>query len=73
MTIRMRKLVGSIALLLFLTVYALLMVAVAIVLQVNSSKLVELAFYIVGGLAWVIPAGVLIRWMQRPDPPATQQ
>ena len=37
---------------------------------VNSSKLAELAFYIVGGLLWVIPAGLLIRWMQRPDPPA---
>lgn len=73
MTARMRKLVGSIVLLMFLVVYALLMVAVAIVLQVNSSKLVELAFYIIGGLAWVIPAGVLIRWMQRPDPPTAQQ
>jgi hypothetical protein len=35
---------------------------------VNASKLVELVFYVVAGLAWVIPAGLLIRWMQRPDP-----
>jgi len=26
-----------------------------------------LAFYLTAGLAWVIPAALLIRWMQRPD------
>lgn len=70
MNIRTRTLVGAVALLAFVAVYALVAVAVAVLLQVNSSKLAELAFYIVGGLLWVIPAGLLIRWMQRPDPPA---
>jgi hypothetical protein len=68
MSIRTRKLIGTILLLLFVAVYALLAMLVAIVLQVNASKVVELAFYVVAGLAWVIPAGILIRWMQRPDP-----
>ena len=67
MTIRTRKLVGTIVLLAFIALYALATMAVAIVLQVNASKWVELAFYIVGGLAWVVPAGLLIRWMVRPD------
>lgn len=67
MTIRTRKLIGTIALLAFLALYALVALAVAIVLQVNDSKWVELGFYIVAGLLWVIPAGVLIRWMVRPD------
>jgi len=26
-----------------------------------------IAFFLTAGLAWVIPAGLLIRWMQRPD------
>ena len=39
----MRKLSGTVVLLIFLSVYALLAMAVAIVLQVNSSKAVELA------------------------------
>jgi len=68
MSIRTRKLIGTIVLLLFVAVYALIAMLVAIVLQVNASKVVELAFYVVAGLAWVIPAGILIRWMQRPDP-----
>lgn len=68
MTQRTRKLVGAILLLVFLSIYALLAMFVAIVLQVNASKLVELLYYVIAGLAWTIPAGWLIAWMQRPDP-----
>ncbi len=68
MTQRKRKLVGTIALLLLVGVYAVLAVGVAVVLQVrNVSKFAELAYYFVAGLLWVLPAGVLISWMQRPD------
>jgi hypothetical protein len=63
----MRKLAGTIALLVFLSIYALLAMAAAIVLQVNASRAVELAYYVVAGLGWVIPAGFIVTWMQRPD------
>ena len=72
MTIRTRKLVGTVALLLFLAVYALAVMLLAVVLQVNNSKLIELAFYIVGGLAWVWPAALLVNWMQRVDRAAVE-
>lgn len=65
---RQRKLMGTVALLVFITIYALVALAVAIVLQVhNASKWAELAYYAVAGLLWVIPAGAIISWMQRPD------
>jgi hypothetical protein len=67
MTIRTRKFIGAVALLAFLAFYALVAMAVAIVLQVNDSKWIELSFYFIAGLLWVIPAGLLIRWMVRPD------
>lgn len=67
MTIRTRKFVGTVGLLVFLAVYALVAMLVAVVLQVSDSKLVELAYYVVAGLLWIIPAGLLIRWMQRPE------
>lgn len=67
MTIRTRKLVGAIALMVFLAIYALAAMMAAIVLQVNASKLVELIYYPVAGLLWVLPAMWLIKWMQRPD------
>jgi hypothetical protein len=67
MTIRTRKLVGAVALIVFLAIYALAAMMAAIVLQVNASKVVELIYYPVAGLLWVLPAMWLIKWMQRPD------
>ena len=67
MTVRTRKLVGTVLLMLFLAIYALLALAAAIVLQVRDSKWLELAFDIVAGLAWVVPAGLLVKWMARSD------
>lgn len=67
MTLRSRKLVGAIALIVFLAVYALAAMMVAVVLQVSASKVVELIYYPVAGLLWVLPAMWLVRWMQRPD------
>lgn len=67
MTLRTRKFVGAILLFLLLGVYALLALAVAVVLQVHqANKVAELLYYVVAGLLWVLPAGVLIRWMQKP-------
>ena len=67
MTPRIRKLVGTIALLAFIVVYALVAMAVAMLLQVGSSKLAELVYYVVAGLAWTGPAAWLIHWMYRKD------
>lgn len=66
MGMRMRKLVGTILLLVLVTVYALVAVVVAGAVLPGANKAAELAFYAVAGLAWVLPAGLLIRWMQRP-------
>jgi ABC-type Na+ efflux pump permease subunit len=68
MTQRKRKLWGTIALLVFITFYALLALAFAVVLQVREANgLVEVLYYIVAGLAWVIPAAFIVTWMQKPD------
>lgn len=67
MTARTRKFVGAIALLVFLAVYALAAMMVAVVLQVSTSKLAEVVYYPVAGLLWVLPAMWLVRWMQYPD------
>ncbi len=68
MTMRSRKFFGTIALFILITVYAFLAMMVAIALQVNASPLVEVIYYVVAGLAWVIPAGAIVWWMQKPDP-----
>lgn len=68
MTSRTRKLLGTVFLLVFLSIYALLAMTVAISLEVHtSSKWIELAYYAIAGLAWVVPAGFIISWMSKPD------
>jgi peptidoglycan/LPS O-acetylase OafA/YrhL len=64
---RTRKLIGTMALLALVIVYSLVAMMIAIVLQVNASPFVELAYYVIAGLAWVFPAGAIIWWMQKPD------
>lgn len=68
MTGRTRKLVGTMFLTVFLTVYAFAAMLVAVYLQVHGSWLAELLYYVVAGLVWVIPAGGVIWWMQKADP-----
>ena len=70
MTQRARKFTGAILLILLIAVYALLALAVAVVLQIRQANgFVELVYYIVAGLLWVLPAGLLIKWMAKPDVP----
>jgi hypothetical protein len=65
MTTRLRKLIGTILLLAMVAAYALIATAVAGIVLPEAGKLAELAFYAMAGLAWVLPAGLLIRWMHK--------
>jgi uncharacterized protein DUF2842 len=69
MKIRARKFVGTIATVSFLTVYCLVAMVIgnAIVAR-HVGSLGEAAFFVIAGLAWLPPAMLLVRWMQRPDP-----
>jgi len=63
---RTRKLIGAIALIVLIAVYALVAMVVAVVMQVNQvGKAAELAYYVVAGLLWVLPAGWIIWWMSQ--------
>ena len=64
---RTRKLVGTIVLLVFLAVYAWLAVVIGAGRITLASHWAQLAYFVAAGLLWVVPAGLLIRWMQRPD------
>ena len=64
---RSRKLFGTIVLLLFVAVYATIAAIIGSGRIAHAPQWVQFAFFLTTGLAWVIPAGLLIRWMQRPD------
>ena len=63
MSPRIRKLVGTVLLLVVLTIYSLFVMVAAPMVLPGGSKIVELIFYVIAGVAWVLPAGYLIRWM----------
>jgi hypothetical protein len=67
MSIRLRKLIGAIALLLLVAVWALLAMALAQSALTDVNFWIAALYYLIAGLGWVLPAMVLIRWMSRPD------
>ena len=70
MSIRARKLIGTVALLVLVTVWALLAMALAQSVLTDINGLVAAIFYVVAGLGWVLPAMPLVSWMSKPDAPS---
>lgn len=66
MPVRIRKLIGAVALLVLVTVWALLAMAVAQFAFASNNSLVAWLFYVVAGLGWVLPAMPVVSWMSRP-------
>jgi len=67
MTVRIRKLIGAILLVAFITVYALIAMEIGAGRFAEASALAQAIYFLVAGLLWVPVAALLIRWMQRPD------
>jgi Protein of unknown function (DUF2842) len=67
MPMRLRKLLGAIMLIVLVVAWALLAMAFAQSTAVKANGTVEVIYYVVAGLGWVLPAMPLIRWMSRPD------
>ncbi|HTV69405.1 MAG TPA: DUF2842 domain-containing protein [Rhizobiaceae bacterium] len=63
MPVRLKKLIGTILLIVLVLVYALVATAVAVAQLAESGPLVHLAFFVFSGLLWILPAMLIIRWM----------
>lgn len=68
MPIRLRKFLGTIVLMVFIPVYCLFAALVGNLVLADASGLVQALYYVVAGLVWVLPAGVVVTWMVRPRP-----
>jgi hypothetical protein len=69
MSIRTRKLIGTIALLVLVITWGLLAMALAQSVLTDINGFVAAIYYVVAGLGWVLPAMPLISWMARPESP----
>lgn len=67
MTIRTRKFLGAIALILLAAMWALIAMAVAQMPLLAQSGLLQAIYYVVAGMGWVVPAMPIVSWMSRPD------
>jgi len=67
MPIRLRKFIGAILLITLVVTWALVAMALAQAPAIKANGVIEVIYYVVAGLAWVLPAIPLVRWMSRPD------
>jgi hypothetical protein len=68
MPVRLRKFIGTIALVLLVIVYAMLATIFAVAQLAESGPLIQFSFFLFSGLLWVLPAMLLIKWMAGPKP-----
>ncbi len=65
MTVRTKKLIGTILILIWLPVYALLASGLAVLILPRASGLVAFLFYAIAGMLWAVPVGLMFPWMMR--------
>ena len=66
MPIRLRKFIGAIALLVLVVVWALVAMALAQAPVIRDNTALSIAYYVIAGLGWVLPAMPIISWMSGP-------
>ncbi|MDP1738796.1 MAG: DUF2842 domain-containing protein [Caulobacter sp.] len=67
MTPRIRKLVGMLAMLVFLVAYAAAAIIVADLLPRHPA--IDLVYFLIVGVAWGLPLFPLMKWMNREPSP----
>ena len=67
MSPRTKKLIGTLAILVWITIYALLAMRLAVAVLPGANSFVQLLFYAIAGTIWIVPVGLALPWMHR-DP-----
>jgi hypothetical protein len=60
-----KKLIGTVLILIWVPIYALLAMRIAVSVLPGANPVVELLYYAIAGTAWIIPIGLIIPWMSR--------
>jgi RsiW-degrading membrane proteinase PrsW (M82 family) len=66
MPLRLRSLIGTIVIICLVIVYALVATTFAASMLASSPWWVHLAYFIITGLLWILPAMLIIKWMAGP-------
>jgi membrane protease YdiL (CAAX protease family) len=73
MPIRLRKLIGAVALIVLALVWALVAMALAQSPAIKANGLLEVIYYVIAGLGWVLPAMPLVKWMSGSAKPQNER
>lgn len=65
MPIRLRKFIGAILLFVLVTLWALTAMALAQAPVIHNHALASVAYYVIAGIGWVLPALPIVTWMSR--------
>lgn len=65
MPLRLRKFIGAIALFVLVIVWALVAMALAQAPVIHEHAVAAVAYYVVAGVGWVVPAIPIVTWMSR--------
>jgi len=65
MSVRFKKLIGTILTLVWIPIYALIAMGVGVRLLPHAAWYVALAYYALAGTLWIVPVGLLLPWMYR--------
>jgi hypothetical protein len=63
MPIHLRKFIGAVLLFALVIVWALVAMALAQAPAIHNSTIVSIAYYVIAGIGWVLPAMPIVAWM----------
>ncbi len=64
-----KKLIGTIAMLIWIPIYALIAMGIGVRVLPHANWIVVLLYYILAGSLWAIPVGLAFPWMYREQQP----
>lgn len=65
MSPRTKKFIGTLIMLIWIPVYAVIAMIVALKILPHASGLVAFLYYAIAGTLWIIPIGLMFPWMNR--------
>jgi hypothetical protein len=60
---RLRKFIGAVALFVLVVVWALVAMALAQTPAIRDNAIASVAYYVIAGLGWCLPAIPIVTWM----------
>ena len=65
MSPRIKKLIGTIIMLIWIPIYALIAMGFGVHILPHAGAVATFLFYAIAGTLWIIPVGLMLPWMNR--------